>query len=295
MCCDHGDDRVEVLGRGTIRETDVYSTACAIENLWLAARAEGLGIGWVSFYRPDDLRRLLSIPDSADPIAYLCVGWPDERPVRPGLETAGWSARLPLDAVVMRERWHGREGGDAPVAAATGPDRWAAVAARDRLDQLVKPAGSLGMLEPLIERWAASPAARPRPDPGGRARLRRRPRTRPPRNEPLRGRRLARRWPRRRPAASPRSASSPARAVTRSSSPTWGSPDRPRPASGTARSRAGTADMTLADALSESALDEALAAGAALAGELIDAAPTAWCSARSGSGTPRPRRRSRRP
>ena len=84
VCCDHGDPDAEVLGRGTIPETDVYSTACAIENLWLAARAEGLGVGWVSFYRPDDLRALLGIPARVDPIAYLCLGWPDERPVRPG-------------------------------------------------------------------------------------------------------------------------------------------------------------------------------------------------------------------
>ncbi len=95
VCCDHGDPDIEVLGRGTIPETDVYSTACAIENLWLAARAEGLGVGWVSFYRPEDLRALLGIPPRVDPIAYLCLGWPDERPVRPGLEATGWSARDP--------------------------------------------------------------------------------------------------------------------------------------------------------------------------------------------------------
>ncbi len=150
VCCDHGDPETEVLGRGTIPETDVYSTACAIENLWLAARAEGLGVGWVSYYRPEDLRRVLGIPARVDPIAYLCLGWPDERPERPGLESAGWSARAPLDAVVMQERWDA-----AAPAAIAGPDRAAAIAARDRLDRLVKPSGSLGALEPLIERWAA--------------------------------------------------------------------------------------------------------------------------------------------
>lgn len=153
VCCDHGDPAAEVLGRGTIPETDVYSTACAIENLWLAARAEGLGVGWVSFYRPEDLRKLLGIPPRVDPIAYLCVGWPDERPVRPGLEAAGWSERAPLNAVVMEERWRGEppeSNGHLPV-----PDREAATAARDRLDRLVKPAGSLGAMEVLIERWAA--------------------------------------------------------------------------------------------------------------------------------------------
>jgi nicotinate-nucleotide--dimethylbenzimidazole phosphoribosyltransferase len=185
VCCDHGDPDVEVLGRGTISETDIYSAACAVQNLWLAARAEGLGVGWVSFYRPPDLRALLGIPQRVDPIAYLCLGWPDERPVRPGLEAAGWSSRMPLDAVVMDERWRDddasprdrgaqagglapREDAPPPDAAfpvrpsvpAAGPDcagldRAAAIAARDRLDQLVKPAGSLGALEAVIERWAA--------------------------------------------------------------------------------------------------------------------------------------------
>ena len=165
VCCDHGDPETEVLGRGTIPETDVYSTACAIENLWLAARAEGLGVGWVSFYRPEDLRALLSIPPRVDPIAYLCVGWPDERPVRPGLEAAGWSARMPLDAVVMPERWRETAAIEEPRRR-PAVDRAAAIAARDRLDRLVKPVGSLGALEALIERWAAiaggPPPARPR-------------------------------------------------------------------------------------------------------------------------------------
>jgi nicotinate-nucleotide--dimethylbenzimidazole phosphoribosyltransferase len=150
VCCDPGDPGVEVLGRGTIPETDVYSTACAIENLWLAARAEGLGVGWVSFYRPADLRALLGIPARVQPVAYLCVGWPDERPLRPGLESAGWGRRAPLSAVVMPERW------DGGVVESPEPrlDRPAAIAARDRLDRLVKPPGSLGALEALIERWA---------------------------------------------------------------------------------------------------------------------------------------------
>ena len=168
VCCDHGDPDAEVLGRGTIPETDVYSASCAVQNLWLAARAEGLGVGWVSFYRPPDLRALLGIPERADPIAWLCVGWPDERPVRPGLEAAGWASRLPLEAVVMEERWEER---GVPVPARAEPaapasDRAAAITARDRLDTLVKPAGSLGALEPLIERWAsiagAPPPSRPR-------------------------------------------------------------------------------------------------------------------------------------
>ena len=165
VCCDHGEPDREILGRGTIPETDVYSTACAIENLWLAARAEGLGVGWVSFYRPGDLRALLGIPDRVDPIAYLCVGWPDERPRRPGLEAAGWSSRVPLEHVVMHERWRDQRTAPARPAGGVGgvggPSRTAAIAARDRLDQLIKPSGSLGALEALIERWAAITGAPP--------------------------------------------------------------------------------------------------------------------------------------
>ncbi len=163
VCCDHGDPDAEVLGRGTIPETDVYSTACAVQNLWLAARAEGLGVGWVSFYVPADLRALLDIPPHVDPIAYLCLGWPDERPERPGLEAAGWASRMALEDVVMEERWRDAPGGKSPSGPAPSPDRKAAIAARDRLDALVKPSGSLGALEALIERWAEIAGAPPPP------------------------------------------------------------------------------------------------------------------------------------
>lgn len=122
VCCDPGRPDVEVLGRGTIPETDVHSTACAIQNLWLAARAEGLGVGWVSFYQREDLRGLLGIPARVDPLAWLCVGWPDERPVRPGLESSGWAQRAPLEAVVLHERWPAEDvlplGGAVPVRGA---------------------------------------------------------------------------------------------------------------------------------------------------------------------------------
>ncbi len=155
VCCDHGDPEAEILGRGTIPETDVYSTACAIQNLWLAARAEGLGVGWVSFYRPQDLRDALGIPARVEPMAYLCLGWPDERPVRPGLEAAGWSERMPLADVVMRETWEERDVAPAANRFVPAGNRVAAIAARDRSDQLIKPAGSLGALETVVERWAS--------------------------------------------------------------------------------------------------------------------------------------------
>ncbi|MGO9971381.1 MAG: nicotinate-nucleotide--dimethylbenzimidazole phosphoribosyltransferase [Solirubrobacteraceae bacterium] len=220
VCCDRMPGH-EVLGRHTIHDTDLYSTCLAIENLWLAACAEGAAIGWVSFYEEDALRGLLAIPEHVVPVAWLCVGYPDERPVRPGLEAAGWGRRHPLAQHVFAERWG--EGAPAVVAAADAADAaaaqeadlamaeaasaaaiakavtalapirpphatqmstaaarsaraaggalpawWrvladpvvpadhaAAVRVRDASDELVKPAGSLGALETLLERWAA--------------------------------------------------------------------------------------------------------------------------------------------
>ena len=158
VCCVPPPAGTEVLGRATIPATDLYSTACAIQNLWLTARAEGLGVGWVSFYRPDELRAVLGIPAAVEPVAWLCVGWPDERPVRPGLERAGWAQRRPLADVVHRERW---PAGAADPEPAPMPDAGARIAARDRADLLVKPAGSLGALEDVVERWSAATGAPP--------------------------------------------------------------------------------------------------------------------------------------
>jgi nicotinate-nucleotide--dimethylbenzimidazole phosphoribosyltransferase len=158
VCCVPPPAGTEVLGRATIPATDLYSTACAIQNLWLTARAEGLGVGWVSFYRPDELRAVLGIPETVEPVAWLCVGWPDERPVRPGLERAGWAQRRPLADVVHHERW---PAGEADPERAPAPDAAARTAARDRADLLVKPAGSLGALEDVVERWSAATGAPP--------------------------------------------------------------------------------------------------------------------------------------
>jgi nicotinate-nucleotide--dimethylbenzimidazole phosphoribosyltransferase len=158
VCCVPPAVGTEVLGRSTIPATDVYSTACAIQNLWLTARAEGLGVGWVSFYRPDELRAVLAIPDAVEPVAWLCVGWPDDRPLRPGLERAGWAQRRPLAEVTYDERW---PAGGEPLDRAPAPDAAARIAARDRTDVLVKPAGSLGALEDVVERWSAATGAPP--------------------------------------------------------------------------------------------------------------------------------------
>lgn len=108
VCCDPTRGGTPVLGRNSQPETDVYSTCCAVENLWLAARAEGLGVGWVSILKADLLREILEIPPHIVPVAYLCVGWPVDVPRRPMLESVGWRHRLPLDEVVRFDTFAGR-------------------------------------------------------------------------------------------------------------------------------------------------------------------------------------------
>lgn len=94
-----------VLGRNTILDTDLYSTCCAIENLWLAARVEGIGVGWVSILSHDGLRRVLAIPDHIVVVAYLCLGYAQEFFDEPELQRRRWASRVPLDQLVYRERW----------------------------------------------------------------------------------------------------------------------------------------------------------------------------------------------
>lgn len=94
-----------VLGRHAIADAGLYSVCLAIENLWLAATAEGLGVGWVSFYREPFLRELLGIPDGVRPVAWLCLGPVTHLEPVPDLERAGWRSRAPLPSVVHRERW----------------------------------------------------------------------------------------------------------------------------------------------------------------------------------------------
>ncbi|ROS01284.1 cob(II)yrinic acid a,c-diamide reductase [Sinobacterium caligoides] len=94
-----------VLGRRTMPEMDLASASCAIQNMWLAARAEGLGLGWVSIFEPDTLRELLSIPDGASPIAILCIGHVDEFYPEPMLATENWRQRLDIEQVVMENQW----------------------------------------------------------------------------------------------------------------------------------------------------------------------------------------------
>ena len=105
VTCDPTRNGPHVLGRNSIRETDVYSTCCAIQNLWLTARAEGIGVGWVSIFDPDQLRVLLRIPSHVILVAYLCIGYVSEFLPRPQLETVGWQPRLPIDELVFDEHW----------------------------------------------------------------------------------------------------------------------------------------------------------------------------------------------
>jgi 5,6-dimethylbenzimidazole synthase len=84
---------------------DLYSTVCAVQNLWLAARAEGVGVGWVSILKPDDLRRIFRLPDGVVPVAYLCLGYTDGFADEPELKTSGWLPEIPLEELVFYERW----------------------------------------------------------------------------------------------------------------------------------------------------------------------------------------------
>lgn len=106
VTCDRKRFGPAVLGRNTMRDTDLYSTCAAIQNLWLAARAEGIGVGWVSLLQPDALREMLGIPSDVVVVGYLCLGFPEEFPKRPMLETAGWLPRLPLTELVFRNHWN---------------------------------------------------------------------------------------------------------------------------------------------------------------------------------------------
>jgi 5,6-dimethylbenzimidazole synthase len=96
-----------VLGKVSIREVEVYSTCLAVGNLWLAARAEGLGVGWVSIVRNDLLRKIFSIPPQVIPVAYLCVGYVESFPDQPLLESAEWAARMPPRDLLHFDSWDG--------------------------------------------------------------------------------------------------------------------------------------------------------------------------------------------
>lgn len=101
-----------VIGKSSIPETGIYSVCCAVQNLWLAARTEGIGVGWVSILSNKILKQVLELPEHVMPIAYLCLGHVDEFAPKPDLEKAGWLPRLNLKDVVYYEKWEQKENPD---------------------------------------------------------------------------------------------------------------------------------------------------------------------------------------
>lgn len=162
VACDRRTPAAGVLGRATFPDADLWSCACAIQNMWLTARAEGLGMGWVTLFDPDELHNLLGIPEGVVTLGWLCLGWPDERPPAPGLERAGWSKRQPLDEVVL---WDGWNESPAPRSHLRAPRPAEVVAARDEADRLLTPPGSLGLIDRYLDRWVA--AEHPAPEASG--------------------------------------------------------------------------------------------------------------------------------
>jgi 5,6-dimethylbenzimidazole synthase len=107
IACDPVSERGHRLGRQSMPETAIYSAVCAVQNLWLAARAEGIGVGWVSILDAEALKSLLGIPPHMVMVAYLCLGYVDGFEARPELERVGWEQRIPLAEVVRLEHYDG--------------------------------------------------------------------------------------------------------------------------------------------------------------------------------------------
>ncbi|MGW0857726.1 nicotinate-nucleotide--dimethylbenzimidazole phosphoribosyltransferase [Streptomyces sp. NPDC002690] len=161
------------LGRHTQPQMAPYSSALAVENLWLAARAEGLGVGWVSFFDEREMVRALGLPEHLEIVAYLCVGYVDEFPEEPELMQAGWSKRRPLSWVVHEETY-GRRAlpGEEPhdllqetIANIRPLDAKALGEAWERQKRMTTPAGALGMLEIISAQLAGLSRSCPPPIP----------------------------------------------------------------------------------------------------------------------------------
>jgi 5,6-dimethylbenzimidazole synthase len=105
VTCDPTRGGSHVLGRNSIPETDMMSTACAIQNMWLASCAEGIAMGWVSFYKKNDVRDILELPPHIDPVALLSLGYTDHYPSAPILETEKWERRRALDTLIYYNKW----------------------------------------------------------------------------------------------------------------------------------------------------------------------------------------------
>lgn len=111
-----------VLGKTHQPEMDLYSTVCAVQNLWLAARAEEVGVGWVSIIKPERLATIFKLPQEVIPVAYLCLGYVTHFRQRPELEERGWEKRKPVDELVFTNQWQ-TQATDNPVFAALEEER----------------------------------------------------------------------------------------------------------------------------------------------------------------------------
>ncbi len=101
-----------VLGRNPLHDTDIVSSCLAVQNLWLAARAEGVGVGWVSILDNRELSGILELPETVVPVAYLCLGYPEKFSEAPLLESVDWRRRIPLEEVVFEEQFGRRLTGE---------------------------------------------------------------------------------------------------------------------------------------------------------------------------------------
>ncbi|MCM2345979.1 5,6-dimethylbenzimidazole synthase [Acidovorax soli] len=132
ITCDRERTGPVVVGRTHMKTMDLYSSVCAVQNLWLAARAEGLGVGWVSIFHQADLQEALGIPKGITPIAYLCVGYVSHFHDKPELETAGWLPRLPMEDLVYFDQW-GQRDDQQPLIAHLQRDQAAAQRGREAI------------------------------------------------------------------------------------------------------------------------------------------------------------------
>lgn len=112
VTCNPDANRGGGLGRRTMPETALYSTVCAVQNFWLAARTEGVGVGWVSILSPSELRKVLHIPETIIPVAYLCVGFVSEFLPSPELERRGWERRVPVETLIHHDFYADPSNGD---------------------------------------------------------------------------------------------------------------------------------------------------------------------------------------
>lgn len=124
VTCDRQRGGDVVLGRTHQRDTDLYSTVCAVQNLWLAARAEEVGVGWVSIIEPARLRVILGLPEGVLPIAYLCLGYVTRFRQRPELEENQWERRRPVEELLFVDRWGARGDDDAVYRALSELRDW---------------------------------------------------------------------------------------------------------------------------------------------------------------------------